>query len=268
MGYVEICRVNGVDLFYRRTGGDKPPLVLLHGLMTSGACLIPLVRQLEAEYDVIIPDMRGHGQSSSPKQGYDYDTLSTDVSCFIEVLHLQKPILVGHSMGGMTAALMAARKPNSFFGLVLIDPPFLTTTQLHKGVLESDVVIQHQQILNRSLEDVLAERLKMNKSRSPEILKYLVEARFQTCIEALEILSLPSPNYFEVINMLQIPGLLVIGGKGSVISLEEAVRLARMNTFLQVAQIAHVGHGIPFDDPEALAGHIQDFIFSLDIRKN
>src|SRR5271157_2904247 len=60
------CEANGVNIHYLRTGGYKPPLVLLHGLTGSGACWIPLARALEGEYDVLMPDARGHGSSSTP----------------------------------------------------------------------------------------------------------------------------------------------------------------------------------------------------------
>lgn len=52
------CEANGIDVHYLRPGGDKPPIVLLHGLMTKGACSTPLALLLEEEYDVIMPDAR------------------------------------------------------------------------------------------------------------------------------------------------------------------------------------------------------------------
>jgi hypothetical protein len=56
-----VCKTNGIHIQYRRTGGCKPPVVLLHGLTESGACWIPLARALEGEYDVAMPDARGTG---------------------------------------------------------------------------------------------------------------------------------------------------------------------------------------------------------------
>jgi hypothetical protein len=53
-----VCEANGINLHYLRTGGCKPPLVLLHGLTGSGACWIPLARALDGEYDVVMPDAR------------------------------------------------------------------------------------------------------------------------------------------------------------------------------------------------------------------
>ncbi|MDR3614373.1 MAG: alpha/beta fold hydrolase [Candidatus Obscuribacterales bacterium] len=64
-----VCKSNGIDIHYLRTGGAKPPLVLLHGLTGSGACWSPLAHALEAQWDVVMPDARGHGNSSTPLSG-------------------------------------------------------------------------------------------------------------------------------------------------------------------------------------------------------
>ena len=53
-----MCETNGVGIHYLRTGGAKPAVVLLHGLMGSGACWTPLARALEGEFDVVMPDAR------------------------------------------------------------------------------------------------------------------------------------------------------------------------------------------------------------------
>jgi N-formylmaleamate deformylase len=77
-----VCRAKGIDIHFRRTGGDKPPLIALHGLIGSGACLSPLAHALEDHFDVIVPDARGHGGSSSPERGYLYSDLAGDVFTF------------------------------------------------------------------------------------------------------------------------------------------------------------------------------------------
>ena len=64
-----VCEANGINIHYLRTGGVKPPLVLLHGLMGSGACWSPLARSLEADYDVVMPDARGTGSRAPRPKG-------------------------------------------------------------------------------------------------------------------------------------------------------------------------------------------------------
>ena len=70
--------VNGIKLHYNRTGGDKPPLVLSHGITDNGLCWTPLACVLEKEYDVIMYDKRGHGLSDAPDGGYNYRQLAAD----------------------------------------------------------------------------------------------------------------------------------------------------------------------------------------------
>lgn len=256
------CKTNGIDVHYLRTGGNKPPVVLLHGLILNGACWTPLARALQEDYDVIMPDARGHGNSEAPDHGYLYDNLAADVEGLIETLDLANPVLLGHSMGGMTAAVVASRTPRRLRGLVLADPTFLTPKH-QREVHESDVAAQHCQILNRSKEDFLAELRVRHSRRSPELSELFAQARFQTSMHAFKILAPPNPDYLQLIHTLNIPTLLIIGGASSVVSRELAAELARLNQCLQVVQIKEAGHGIPYDQPERFSVAVQTFLRSL-----
>jgi len=256
------CKANGIDIHYLRTGGNKPPVILLHGLMTSGACWTPLAGALEQDYDVIMPDARGHGYSSVPDHGYCYNDFAADVIGLIDTLGLSPPFLLGHSMGGMTAALVASQNPNRLRGLLLADPTFLTP-QRQQEVYESDVADQHRRVLTRPREELLAEMQARPRLRSYEIIKLLTQARFQTSISAFEVLKPPNPDYMQLIKLLNVPSLLVVGDVGSVVSHEMAIELALLNKHLQVAQINEAGHGIPYDQPERFSAVVQTFLRSL-----
>lgn len=256
------CEANGIHIHYLRTGGDKPTVVLLHGLMLNGACWIPLARSLEENYDVVMPDARGHGYSGAPDHGYRYDDLTADVVSLIDMLGIANPVLLGHSMGGMTAAVVASRNPKRLRGLVLADPTFLTP-QRQREVYESDVVDQHRRILKRSKKDYLAEILVRHSHRSREVIELFAQARFQTSIHAFEVLTPPNPNYVQLINTLDVPSLLVIGDVGSVVSPEMAAELAGLNQRLEVVQIAEASHAVPYDQPERFSAVVQNFLRSV-----
>jgi len=257
-----ICEANGIDVHYCRTGGNKPPVVLLHGLTANGACWTPLAQALEGDYDVVMPDARGHGNSGAPDHGYRYDNFAADVVSFIDALGLATPVVLGHSMGGMTAAVVACRDPKRLRGLILVDPTFLTL-QRQREVHESDVADQHRRILNRPREDFLAEIRVRHSRRSREVIELFAQARFQTSIRAFEILTPPNPDYVQLINTLDVPSLLVIGDVGSVVSPEVAAELAGINQCLEVVQIAEAGHGVPYDQPERFSAVVQTFLRSL-----
>ncbi len=257
-----ICEANGIKVHYLRTGGEKPPVVLLHGLTANGACWAPLAKELEEDCDVVMPDARGHGSSSAPDLGYCYDSLASDVLDLIDALGLENPVLIGHSMGGMTAAVAAGRNCALLRGLILVDPTFLTP-ESQREVYESDVAAQHRRILDRPKEDYLTEMRIRHGSRSGELNQLLAEARFQTSTFAFDVLRPPNPDFRQLISALDIPGLLVIGGVGAVVSSQAAAELARLNQRLEVVQIAEAGHGVPYDQPGRLAAVIKQFLALL-----
>src|SRR5689334_14974538 len=92
---------NGITMHYYRTGsgGQKPSLVLSHGATDDGLCWSRVARALESDYDVIMPDARGHGLSTAPEQGYSSMDHAADLAGFIRALGLQRPGVGGHSMG-------------------------------------------------------------------------------------------------------------------------------------------------------------------------
>ena len=96
-------KVNKLTLHYTRTGGDKPPIVLAHGFSDDGLCWTPVAKLLEADYDVIMVDARGHGKSAMPARGGGRSGLAGDLAGVITGLGLKKPAVLGHSAAGLPA---------------------------------------------------------------------------------------------------------------------------------------------------------------------
>lgn len=256
-----LYQANGIDIHYLRTGRAKPPVVLLHGLTGSGACWTPLARALEASYDVVMPDARGHGLSSKPLTGYRYDEQAGDVVGLIQGLNLDAPVLLGHSMGGMTAAVAASQMGTSIRGLILADPTFLSPEQ-QREVYESDAVEQHRQLLRSNREDVLAQARLRHPHRTSEIVELVTDARMNTPVQAFDVLTPPNPDYQRLVSAITAPILLMIADKG-VVSLETAQELQALNPRLHVEQIHDAGHGLQYDQPERFAEVVKSFLQSI-----
>ncbi len=253
-----VCHANGIDIHYLRTGGAKPPVVMLHGLTGSGACWSPLARALEAEFDVVMPDARGHGNSSTPPNGYRYEDYASDVIGLIQGLGLAAPVVLGHSMGGMTAAVVASQIGTALRGVILADPTFLSPER-QREVYESDAVEQHRQFLSLDKATVLAQARGRHPHRSPEIVELVTEARMKTPIHAFDVLTPPNPDYHRLVSAIPVPILLVIADKG-VVSLETARELQNLNPRLRVEQIQDAGHGLPYDQPERFEVAVRAFL--------
>jgi pimeloyl-ACP methyl ester carboxylesterase len=114
---------NGVKLAYRVWGlPDAPPVVLLHGLGSDGADWAETAAALSDTHRVYALDARGHGGSQWLGE-YSLELMRDDTLGFLDALGLGPVTLVGHSMGGVVAYLLAARAPGRLSALVLEDAP-------------------------------------------------------------------------------------------------------------------------------------------------
>jgi N-formylmaleamate deformylase len=263
---MSVCETNGINIHYTRTGGVKPALVLLHGLTANGACWTDLAHILEKDFDIIMPDARGHGESSVPDYGYRYEDHANDVIGLINSLKLSHPVLLGHSMGGMTAALVASRSPKLIRGLILADPTFLNT-KVQREVRDSDAGDQHRRILGKSLEELMSDLQNRHPNRSSLTIRLIARARLQTSMAAFDVLTPPNPDYKHLVSSIDVPGMLVYGEKG-VVSSVVAEELQLLNPGFQVEQIQEAGHGLHYDQPERFADVVGSFIRSISSRQH
>lgn len=120
--------INGVKLAYERHGKGNP-LVLLHGYPLDHHLWDDIVPLLQDTFDLIIPDLRGFGDSTTVNTPYTMDDMATDIAGLLGHLSIQKTAIAGHSMGGYVALAFARLYPKRVTGLglissqVLADPP-------------------------------------------------------------------------------------------------------------------------------------------------
>ncbi len=125
---MENVTVNGVQLAYERRGRGTP-LVLLHGFPLDHHLWDEVVPYLEDSFDVILPDLRGFGGSTTVDTPYGMDDYAADIAGLLDQLGIPRAAVVGHSMGGYVALAFARLYPERVSGLglvssqVLADPP-------------------------------------------------------------------------------------------------------------------------------------------------
>ena len=120
-GYVY---ANGVRLHYYRSGSaaGKPVIVMVHGVTDIGLSWTTLTWKLQDSYDIYMLDARGHGLSDPFTHADDGNTLVKDVVEFVRAMNLEKPILMGHSMGAATVMRVGAEYPELARAIVMLDP--------------------------------------------------------------------------------------------------------------------------------------------------
>lgn len=112
--------VQGVRLHYR-VGGKGSAVVLLHGYAETGHMWNPIMPLLAKNHTVIVPDLRGAGDSAKPESGYDKKNMAVDIHELVASLGIKHASIVGHDIGLMVAYAYAAQFPQATGRLVLMD---------------------------------------------------------------------------------------------------------------------------------------------------
>jgi len=130
----KFANVNGVRIHYLKAGTGKRALVLVHGFGDNANMWIPLFADFGKSYTVIAPDLRGLGESSREKTGYDKKTAAVDIHELVKSLGFKDVDLVGHDIGLMVAYAYAAQFPSEVRKLALLDAPIPGIGDVWEGI--------------------------------------------------------------------------------------------------------------------------------------
>jgi pimeloyl-ACP methyl ester carboxylesterase len=112
---------DGVALAYTEQGQGNPPMVFVHGWSCDHRYFAPQVDHFSRGHRTIAVDLRGHGASDAPQQEYTMSGFADDVAWLCRELRVEKPVVVGHSMGAVIALQLAAQHPDVPSAIVMID---------------------------------------------------------------------------------------------------------------------------------------------------
>ncbi len=122
---MEQLKRDGIALFYEEAGKGAPPILLIHGLAGDHTFMTPQFEHFRRNHRVVSVDLRGHGQSDKPQQDYTIAEFADDLAWLCRELGIYKPVLIGHSLGGMIALDLAARYPDVPAAIVALDATIL-----------------------------------------------------------------------------------------------------------------------------------------------
>ncbi len=111
--------INGINLAYARRGKGTP-LVLVHGFPLDHTSWNETTPFLENEFNIILPDLRGFGQSTTVETPYSISDMADDIAGLLDHLGIERAALAGHSMGGYVALAFAKKYPQRMSGLGLV----------------------------------------------------------------------------------------------------------------------------------------------------
>ncbi|RKH04831.1 alpha/beta hydrolase [Corallococcus sp. CA053C] len=149
----------GVTLYYEEDG-EGAPVLLLHGLGSSGSDWEDVMPRLSAHHRVLVPDARGHGRSDKPAGAYGVALFAHDIAALCDGLGLTRVHVVGLSMGGMMGFQLAVDRPDLVRSLVVINSgPDMVARTLRQKLTFATRLLALKVLGPRGLAKLLAPKL-------------------------------------------------------------------------------------------------------------
>ena len=150
---------NGIKIHVEQEGSGDPALVFLHYYGGSSRTWAHVTARLAPRFQCVAIDHRGWGKSDAPAGGYGLADLAADAEGVIAALKLQRYVLVGHSMGGKVAQLMASRRPPGLEGLILVapapPPPLVVPAHMRDMMIGAYAT---RETVEKTIDDVLTAK--------------------------------------------------------------------------------------------------------------
>lgn len=252
--------VSGGHLAYHRTGGGGPVLVLSHGLTDNGLCWRRLADALAPEFDIVMLDARGHGDSARMPAG-DHDP-GQDIAEAIDLLGLVSPIVMGHSVGARATAAYASAHPDKVSKVILEDPPFLP-------LIDRAASDRRAARFSGQVESFAAmsqtELVAMGRETSPlwhdDDFPAWAQAKHQVDPRAMPVYSRP---WQDIVAAITAPTLLVHGvsAQGGLVTPAIAQEARALNPNLVTVEIEGAGHNTRRENFPDYLSAVQAFLRS------
>jgi N-formylmaleamate deformylase len=258
--------LDGKAMHYVRTGnGERPPLVLVHGFSDDGLCWTPTARDLEADYDILMPDARGHGRSGRVQPGETVDQAG-DLAALMAALGLSNAIVAGHSMGAWMASELAARFPALVRAVILEDAPWRMpapddgeASPLSK---ESPLAAWIRGLEGMTVDEIVARERPEHPTWSDEALRLWCAAKTRLDLNFLDIASTERMDWQKTVRAIDCPTLLITADPalGGIVTPEVAALAVELNPRIEAVHIAGVGHHVRFEAYDAYMEAFRGFL--------
>lgn len=251
--------------YYRATPhAGAPSIVLVHGLTGNGMNWVRVADALCDTYDVILPDTRGHGLSDAPQSGYTVEDRAADITVLIDGLRLDRPVLIGHSMGGQAAAAAAALHPEKVRALVLEDPAWFEDEPQESRERDAQAKCAQLREQHKLSRAALVEQGRLeNPGWHEDELGPRADGKLQMREHALrELITSTRPGWQEFARRIQCPTLLVTGDPSRYIIVrpERCQEAVALNPRIREANVPGAAHCIHRDQFDVFMRKVQDFL--------
>lgn len=260
---------DGISLAYVDFGPrNAPVVVLIHGYTSSARSWVPLLPYLDSSRRYLVPDLRGHGQSTKPDCCYDRTTFADDIRLLLDALHVERADVVGASLGSLIAQVFAENWPERTRRLVLQSSSGgpLTACDSQPG---GDSLLDFRDAILALRDPIDPESpfmIAWYTSTSPVDAEFLRRQRRDAA-------AIPARVWLAILDQglnlrdvqaglpkIQAPTLLIWGAKDNIFGPRDRCSLRAALPHAAVKVFENLGHNLAWEDPAAVASVINPFL--------
>jgi 3-oxoadipate enol-lactonase len=247
---METIEINGISLAYTHRGHGAP-LVLIHGYPLDHTIWNEVLPLLEDSFDLILPDMRGFGESTTVGKPYSMDDMAGDIAGLLDHLGIQQAALAGHSMGGYLALAFARLYPNRTRGLGLVSSQTLADPPDRKqGRYDTAAQVAEKGV--GLVAEAMSTKLSSD-ARNQSFVHGLIEEQSSAgVIGALKGMA-ERIDLTSLFASFEFPVVIVHGDADALIPVERAREMAIANANAKYFELAGVGHLPMMEDAKSTA---------------
>lgn len=250
-------RVNGFDMNCREMG-DGIPLVLLHGYPLNNTIWDAVAERMQGQVRLILPDLRGFGESSVPEGVYTMRQMSSDVARLLDALEVHTAVVAGHSMGGYVTLAFAKAFPDRLAGLAMVcSQAGADSAERKAGRLTTAGEVARQG--TAAIARPMAEGLTTDPAQVGGLEQMILRTSPRGVIGALKGMA-EREDLTGFLPHIEVPALVVAGEMDAFVPLVKAEEMALRMKDSRLVRIAGAGHMPMLEAPAKIAAALLDLV--------
>ena len=252
-------------MIFSRIYGKGEAIIIIHGLFGMSDNWNSIGKKISENYNVHILDLRNHGRSFH-NANFSYDDMSNDLHEYLLHHNIQKPILIGHSLGGKVAMNFSFKNSEKVKGLIVVDiAPKTYNIDFHINILS---VLSRVSLFNYSSRDEI-DKVLSKDIPEPSIRSFLMKNlyrqenknfkwRFNIEVLRKELSNIKNADFLN--GELTLPTIFIKGGNSSYINSNDEILISKHFKNSRISEVVGAGHWVHAEKPDLFYKEVMAFI--------